>query len=390
MQVCSQTQDRGAEPDMVWLSFVQASQAQLLGFVKDWHSTQLGKAKNETECSINLKSGHIIRIVGLDNFDDLRGAGLWFFVGDEWADCKEQAWTDVIRPMLATCGGHALFIGTPKGYNHFYDGWVRGFPTSKEYANNKSFTYTSIDGGNVPQSEIDEALATLPLKTFKQEWQATFEEYGGRVVYAFDRTKHVKPCLYDPNLPIHVGMDFNVNPMTALIFQEDKGVTYQVGEIIIPTSDTHEMGEAIAQTYGSIVFDPISNRELRRSVVNISVYPDPAGAQRRTSAQGKTDISILKDRGFNVVALSSHPLVRDRVAATNARFMSADGKISKYVDPSCKVSIKAYERHVYKEGTSEPDKTTGFDHPVDASGYYDYARFGRTGFGLVPTNHMQR
>ena len=58
---------------------------------------------NETECSITLKSGHVIRVVGLDNYDDLRGSGLFFLIIDEWADCKWVAWEEVLRPMLSTC-----------------------------------------------------------------------------------------------------------------------------------------------------------------------------------------------------------------------------------------------------------------------------------------------
>ena len=69
---------------------------------------------NETECSITLVSGHVIRCVGLNEYDNLRGSGLWFFLGDEWQDAPPEAWSETIRPMLSTAGGHALFIGTPK------------------------------------------------------------------------------------------------------------------------------------------------------------------------------------------------------------------------------------------------------------------------------------
>lgn len=91
---------------------------------------------NETECSITLKTGHIIRIVGLDNYDNLRGSGLFFLLIDEWADCPYEAWEEVLRPMLSTCkyvvngeqrhGGNVLRIGTPKGFNHCYDTFQDG------------------------------------------------------------------------------------------------------------------------------------------------------------------------------------------------------------------------------------------------------------------------
>jgi len=91
---------------------------------------------NETECSITTKAGHVVRIVGLDAYDNLRGSGLFFALVDEWADCPYEAWEEVLRPMLSTCrytvngeqriGGHALRIGTPKGFNHCYDSYLDG------------------------------------------------------------------------------------------------------------------------------------------------------------------------------------------------------------------------------------------------------------------------
>jgi hypothetical protein len=78
-----------------------------------------------------LKSGHVIRGIGLHNYENLRGGGIFFLLIDEFASCKLEAWTEVLYPMLGTCkwkhdgreyqGGHALIMGTPKGFNHFYD-----------------------------------------------------------------------------------------------------------------------------------------------------------------------------------------------------------------------------------------------------------------------------
>ena len=324
---------------------------------------------NETECSITLISGHVIRIVGLDNYDNLRGSGLWFFLGDEWGDAKPEAWTEVVRPMLSTAGGHALFIGTPKGFNDFYDKFKRGQPGAinedgTPVAGWMSWTFTTRQGGNVPPEEIAEAMRTMGPREFRQEYEGSFEEYAGRVIYAFNRAENVGRYPVIPELDLHVGMDFNVNPMSATIWQHVNGNDYQVGEIMLLGSNTDEMCDELQRRYG---------RGPR--VDHITIYPDPAGAQRRTSAQGRTDIGILRERGFKVLAMSSHPLVRDRHNITNARFCAADGSRRAFVDAACAKSIEAYERLVYKDGTNEPDKESGFDHPVDASGYFLFARY---------------
>lgn len=220
---------------------------------------------NETECCIVLKTGHVIRVVGLDAYDNLRGSGLFFVLVDEWADCPYEAWEEVLRPMLSTCkytvdgvlyrGGHSLRIGTPKGFNHCYDTYCAGQGVEPDH---KSWLYTSLAGGNVPPEEIAAAKRTMDARTFRQEYEASFENYSGRVYYAFDRRLNVKPCPYDAALALHIGMDFNVNPMSATVWQERAdGELWQVDEIVIPTSNTDEMADEIATRYGRPSFDPL-------------------------------------------------------------------------------------------------------------------------------------
>ncbi len=343
----------------------------------------LGKP-NETDCSITLLSGHVIRIVGLDNYDNLRGSGLWFFLGDEWADAKPEAWTETIRPMLSTAVGHALFIGTPKGFNDFYRKFMLGQPGAiyedgRPVSGWRSWTFTTRQGGNVPADEIAEAMRSMGPREFRQEYEAGFEDHAGRVLYAFNRAENVRACPYDPQGAVHVGMDFNLNPMTATIWQQHGGADHQVGEIILPGSNTDEMCDELQRRYGR-----------GGGVAHIAVYPDPAGAQRRTSAMGRTDIGIIRSRGFKVLAMTTHPLVRDRHNVTNARFCAADGTRRAFVDPSCVKSIEAYERLAYREGSNEPDKESGYDHTVDASGYYLFGRHAAKPAQIVAGSLMGR
>lgn len=62
-----------------------------------------------------------IRLLGMDDPDAARGMKLRFAVLDEYADMPPRVWPEIIRPALADCRGGALFIGTPKGRNHFYE-----------------------------------------------------------------------------------------------------------------------------------------------------------------------------------------------------------------------------------------------------------------------------
>ena len=98
-------------------------------------------------------------------------------------------------------------------------------------------------------------------------------------------------------------------------------------------------------------------------------FPDPAGAQNKTSASGKTDISILQNAGFTVKYHRKHPAIRDRINAVNSLLKNSNGDIRLQINGRCKNVIKSLRQHTYKEGTHIPTKDTGLDHMNDALGY---------------------
>jgi len=306
---------------------------------------------NETELTIQLKNGSTISLKGADNHDSLRGVGLDFIVLDEFADIDPEAWYETLRPTLSDKQGKALFIGTPKGMNWAYELWNMPGEDPKNW---KSYQYTTIDGGNVPEDEIDQARRDLDERTFRQEYLATFETFTGRVYYSFERIHNVKACAIQDRSVIYLGMDFNVAPMSAVIAIRYGDVLHVIDEIRLFSSNTAEIVEEIKSRY------PKSK---------IWVYPDPAGRQRKTSAGGTTDITILQNAGFVVKAPHGHTPVRDRINAVNSRLCSSTGTRYLFVEPHCKSVIECLERQTYKEGSTQPDKDSGHDHMNDALGY---------------------
>ena len=149
-------------------------------------------------------------------------------------------------------------------------------------------------------------------------------------------------------------MDFNIDPMSAVIAQRRGNDLICIDEIVIYGSNSDEMAKEIHQRY--------PNRQ-------IIIYPDPAARQRKTSAGGRTDLSILQNSGFMTKAKKAHPAIRDRINAVNSRLKTGDGKRHLFFTENCKQTIKSLERQTYKEGTSQPNKDDGYDHMNDALGY---------------------
>ena len=322
---------------------------------KNWVKNE--KSLNESALKANLRNGTVISLKGANNPDSLRGVGVHFMILDEMPFMKKAAWTESLRPMLSDTGGHCLMLGTPKGKNWAYDLFQRG--ADPAYPNWNTFHYTTLDGGNVPPEEVQEAMDELDERTFRQEYLATFETYDGIIYYQFSREGNVKPYEKPENfqrIPLHIGMDFNINPMCATVSVVNKETLHTFDEIIIYGSNTNEMAQEIRSRYPDHF---------------IYIYPDPACRQQRTSANGNTDLSILQDAKYklNVRVRNSHALVRDRINAVNSRIKTMSGDIRYFIDPACKTQIKCLENQLYKEGTMTPDKDSGFDHMNDATGY---------------------
>jgi len=348
------------EPDKeVWYVAPTYKQAKMIVFKKlrkKLQQLRWVRKINETNLSFELKNGSTISLKGADNYDSLRGVGLDFLVLDEFADIDPEAWFETLRPTLADKMGKALFIGTPKGMNWAKDLYDMRDEYPEEWV---SFQFTTIDGGNVTPEEVEAARRSLDARTFSQEFCATFETFSGRVFYAFDRKYNLRPYLKtadDIMLPeLHIGMDFNVDNNSCVIAIKSTTQTLHIiDEIKLMGSNTDEMVQEIKNRY------PLHK---------ITVYPDPAGSQRKTSAGGRTDHTILRNAGFTVKAPHAHNAIRDGVNAVNAKLLSSSGITTLFFDPKCKYSIECLEKHTYKEGTSIPDKDSGFDHMNDALRY---------------------
>ena len=305
--------------------------------------------RNETALTLKLVNGSSIALKGAEKPNNLRGRALDFVVLDEFADMRPETWNEVIRPSLSDRMGSALFIGTPKGRNHFYDLWATGLDGADGW---ESFQYTTLDGGNVPEDEIEQARQDLDERTFNQEYCAEFVTYSGLIYYAFSRELSVVD-IEDTGGTLHIGMDFNLDPMSAVICLRHGQDLLAIDEIVMYGSNTDEMVAEIRERYPN-----------RHAII----YPDPASRQRKTSAGGRTDLSILQNAGFSVKVKKQHPLVRDRINAVNSRLLSGNGERHLLISPKCKQTIKSLERQTYKEGTSQPNKD-GFDHMNDALGY---------------------
>lgn len=416
------------DDEMYFVSAPTHSQAKRIYWndLKKYFDKDLIAKTFEADLILRLKSGCEVHVLGMEKPERAEGTPWDGCLLDEYANMKEQVWKEHVRPALSDRGGWAWFVGVPEGRNHYYDLHTRAqshFREAKREVSeilqidqsmlsvkqinalsNARIIERLMDGslsvdhitdnpdplvawleGNpqpvmlewaeyqwgselvLPAHEIEAARRDMSKQEFDQEYNASFVSWSGRVYDSFERELNVKPCRDDMK-SLHIGVDFNMNPMCASASNLRGNDLYTFHEFTIKNANTEKLAKEIWKRFQK----PARDRGTDREVI---VYPDPAGSARHTSSKdGVTDHTILRGGGeypwnFTVRAPRAAPSIRDRVNVVNARFCNARDERRAFIDPDCENLIKCIDGQPYKDGTTNPSKEKGLDHHPDAYGY---------------------
>lgn len=293
-------------------------------------------------------NGARIKTFSLENYEMLRGIEIGWFGVDEACLVKPDA-KKVLVGRLRCKHSHVLqgrYVSTPRGFDHMYDQFVGEHKT----VNHELIHATSFDNPHLPEGYIASMAAEYSPKEYQQEVLADFVALSeGRVYHAFDRTEHVRDVFPSDFGAIYVGMDFNVNPMTAVLANVTQGCIEVFDEVYLANSNTYAMAEEIRKRYPH-----------RR----IIIAPDASGSARKSSST-QSDHEILKSYGFEVQTSTRNPAIEDRYNTINGRMR--ESRIS--IAPKCLKLIRDLER-------VEHDKNPSYlTHISDALGYLAWRIF---------------
>src|SRR5271166_4669685 len=193
-------------------------------YLKDMTRAIPGAEANESELRVDLPNGGRVRLYGADNPDRLRGLFLDGVVLDEFGDMTPGAWRSVIRPALSDREGWAVFIGTPKGRNEFYEihSKAEGMPDTWY-----SLTLRADDSGILPEGELLDAQGQLTPERYAQEYLVSFDAaivgaYYGKIIAEIERQGHITDVPKAANVPVQTAWDLGIsnNGMMAIwVFQ---------------------------------------------------------------------------------------------------------------------------------------------------------------------------
>ena len=313
---------------------------------------------SEMKYTIIWKHGYSnIILRSAENYRRWAGLNLSGFGIDEAALLKDdKAWKMGLSRLRD--GNHlsGWITTTPEGFNFVYDLWKDQPKNGYDLIKGKT-----TDNTFLPQDFIDSLYENYDNKLISSYIHGNFVNLQyGTTYYSFDRDKNVSDEVkYTSDLPLRVGLDFNVDPMCAVLFQIHKEKPYirVIDEVVI--RHTGSSNELMTERMGKTIKGMYSNRQY-------ICYPDPAGKARGTSSR-MTDHEILRLNGFLVKAKRKAPSIVDSVNSVNNAM-----KII-VIASKCKEFIKDLEQTVNKDGTREIDKsdkerthlTDGFRYAID-------------------------
>lgn len=274
-------------------------------------------------------------------------------------DKAREVWNKIIsRNRQKKPDGSLNTVGvatTPEGFRFVYDRWQRN--RAPGYRIIKASTMSNA--ANLPAGYIEALRATYPSNLLAAYLDGEFVNLvAGSVYPEFDRKLNASDETIRPGEAVHVGMDFNVGKMSAVVH-------------VLRGDNPHAVAE-----FTRVLDTPAMCALLKRELEGhpIIVYPDASGASRKSNNASESDLAILRHAGFSVRANPANPRVKDRVLAVNA-MVHKDGVRRYRVNPdTCPELVESLEKQAYdKHG--EPDKAGGLDHVVDAAGYFIAYRY---------------
>lgn len=185
----------------------------------------LRESRAYPEMSVTLLNGSRIRLYGADNPDALRGTYYDGLICDEYADWQPRVWGEILRPALADRQGWAVFIGTPRGHNAFFDLYQAALKLPGDW-------YTTVlrasATGLLSQAELDDMRRSMTQDQYDQELECSWEAALFGAIYA----KELAACReagricrvpHDPLARVDTWWDLGVGDATAVVFTQTVG-----------------------------------------------------------------------------------------------------------------------------------------------------------------------
>ena len=322
------------------------------------------KAVKSLKPRIEFPDGGMIIMRTMDKPSRIVGYEVADSVVDELDTLKQvdasAVWKKIIarnRQKKPDGAKNTVAVGTtPEGFRFVYETWKKK-PPSDQYELIPASTHSNAR--NLPETYIQELTDAYPSNLIAAYIGGEFVNLTSGSVYPeFDRDLNGSRESVQPGEPLHIGLDFNVTKMAAVVFVSRDGDPHAVDEM----TGMYDTPAAIGTIKGRYPGHPIY------------IYPDASGAARKSNNASVSDISLLQAAGFVVFVNQTNPLVKDRVLSMNVMIHAGGIRRLRINVDKCPMLTESLEKQAYDKN-GEPDKTSGLDHSADAGGYHICYRY---------------
>lgn len=179
---------------------------------------------NSQEMKIRLINGSLFQLIGSDNIDSLMGTNPKIVVFSEYAMQNPAAW-EYIKPIITVNKGHAIFISTPRGKNHFWELMRTAKTTEGWYCQINTINDTNVLTEEDMKKERDDGVSEEHIQ---QEYYCSFERgiegsYYSSLINKMRDQNRIMPLCYDPHKLVNTSWDLGWNDFTGIIFFQMHG-----------------------------------------------------------------------------------------------------------------------------------------------------------------------
>lgn len=271
--------------------FLNQSKAIAWDYLKHYASAIPGTVFNESELRADLPNGARIRLYGADNPNALRGIYHDGVVLDEFGDMDPKMWTEVVRPALSDRNGWAVFAGTPRGKNTFYDmlkDAERGLDENWDH-----WVLKASETGLLKDEELLDAKRSMDPNAYAREYECDFDAsvegaYYAAEMKAAEADKRICRVPIEPTASVDTAWDLGIDDATAIWFSQDVGQERRIIDYI------EVSGESLPQIYGRL--------EAKGYRYGRHILPHDAEARELGTGQTRTEtLAKLGMRNIEIV-----------------------------------------------------------------------------------------
>jgi phage terminase large subunit len=297
--------------------YLKQAKSVVWDYLLHYSSVIPGIEANHSELKVTYPNGGQVRLWGADNADAMRGLYHDGVVLDEPADFNPRVWPEIIRPALADRMGWAVFIGTPKGHNFFweiYDGAVNGFPQhdGTRYVDDDwgARVLKASASGILSDAELAANRRIMTPDQYDQEFECSFDAaiqgaYYGVLMREAEEDGRICRVPHDPALVVHTAWDLGIGDSTVIWFAQQHATEIRI-------IDCYASFGVGLDHYAKVL------KEGHRAKYNYGEHILPHDAAVSDLSTGRTRLQTLAGLGVRGRVLQRETQIDDGISAVRA------------------------------------------------------------------------